>query len=87
MIKHLREQFIQGLGDKGITSEILRGVLAFEDFNDATRERVLLLAQRVQKKEALNSVKETKEFDTVRHSTQKHGIEVHRKQKLIENCK
>ena len=40
------KQFIYGLGDEGVISEILRVVSALEDINDATSEWVLLWPQR-----------------------------------------
>ena len=43
-------------------------------------------AQRAQR-EMLNSIKEAKEFDTVRCGTQKHDSEVHRKWKQVEHYK
>ena len=63
----------------------MTSVLILEDFANAMSERVLLWsekmeAQRVQK-EALNNTKEAKEFDSVRHSTQKHDNEAHKNRK------
>ena len=57
-----------------MTIEILREVSALEDTDDATSEMVLLWtqiveAQRMQNK-ALNNIKEAKEFDPVRCSSQ-----------------
>ena len=63
----LIEQFVHGLGDKGMISEILREVSALEDIDDTTSERVPLQSQRVEaqkvQKEELNSIKEAKKFD------------------------
>ena len=66
-------------------SWFLRDVSALEDTEDATSMRLLLLAQGVEaqkvQKEALDSLKEAKDFDSVRCSTHKHDNEAHRKQK------
>ena len=51
----------------------------------ATSERVLLWSQRVEAQrvheEAPNGIKESKEFDSVGFSTQKHDSEAYNKQK------
>ena len=74
--RELTKQFINRLDDEAMISEILRKLSALEDIDDATSEPVLLCAQRVHaqraQKEALNNIKEAKEFDSVKYSTQKH---------------
>ena len=40
--RRLAEQFIYGLSDEGMISEILREASGLEDINDATGEQVLL---------------------------------------------
>ena len=56
-------------------SEILREMSALEYINDATNERILLWAQRVEaqrvQKEALDNMEEAKDFDTIRWNKQK----------------
>ena len=53
--------------------EILREVSALEDIDNATSERVLLWAQRMQAQRVQkDSIKEAKEFDSVKCSTEKH---------------
>ena len=52
-------------------SKILREVSAFDGIDDTTGERVLAWVQRVDievQKEAINNIKEAKEFDTVRYN-------------------
>ena len=44
----LTDQFIHGLDDEGMTSEILRELSALEDINDTTNEWVILWVQRVE---------------------------------------
>ena len=70
----LIKQFIHGLGEEGMISEILREVSALEDSDDTTSKRVLLWTQKVEaqrtQKEDLDSMKEAKEYDYVRCSTQ-----------------
>ena len=44
----LTEQFIHGLDDEGIISEILREIAAVENVGDATSEQILLWAQRLE---------------------------------------
>ena len=87
----LTEQFIKGLDDEGITSEILNEVSTLENIEYATSERVLLWAQREEvqrvQKVALNNIKEAKEFDSVRPNTPKHDNETHNKLKEVDNCK
>ena len=69
-IIELMNQFICGLDDEGMTSEILWEVSALQDMDDATSKRVMSLAQRVEalrvQKEALNYIKEVKQFDSVK---------------------
>ena len=87
----LTEQFIYKIDDEDMVNEILRGVSALKDIDDGTRERVLLWAQRVEakrtQKEALNTIKEAKETDCVRHSretniTLKDPLKEENKQKI-----
>ena len=89
--EHKTGHFIHGLDDEGMISEILRKVSALEDINDATSERVLIWAlqveaQRVQK-EVLDSIKEAKDFDSIRHNMQKQNNKAHKKQRWVENCR
>ena len=57
----LREQFISGLNDSGIISEILNEVAALKDIEDHMTEHVLLWVQRVEaqraQKSALNKMR------------------------------
>ena len=78
----ITEQFIKGLGDTSMISEILREVSALENTDDTAS---MLWDQRVEiqrmQKEALDSIKKAKDFDSVRCSTQEHANVAHRKQK------
>ena len=81
----LTEQFIHGLDDEGRISGILKEVLTLQDTGDVTSERVPLWAQRVEvhreQKEAVNNIKEDRDFDSGRHIAQKHDSEAYNKQK------
>ena len=63
-------------------SEILREVSSLEDINDAISERIPLWAQRVEaqrvQKETLDSIKEAKDFDSIRHNMQRQDNETHK---------
>ena len=62
-----------GLDDEGMISEILKEVSVLEGINAGTRKKVLLWSPGVEaqgvQKEALDSIKEAKDFDPIRHST------------------
>ena len=81
----LTEQFIHGLDDGCMISEILREVLTLEDIDAFTSDRGLLWAQGVKvqmaQKETLNNIQEAKDFDAVRHSIPKHDKEAHKNRK------
>ena len=49
--RRLTKQFIQGLDNEGMISEILREVSALENIDDATSEWVLLWAKSVEARE------------------------------------
>ena len=67
--RELTEQFIHGLHGESMISENLRKVSLMEDINDVTSKRKLPWVQRVEaqrvQKEALDSIKEVKEFDSI----------------------
>ena len=90
-VRLLTDQFIHGLDNEVMISEILRKVSPLEDIDDIMSKRELLWTwrgevQRAQK-EALNNMKGAKEFDSVRHGAQTRDDEAHKKQKRVENCK
>ena len=68
---------MHGLDHKGMISEIPREVSVLQDINDTTSDRVLLWAQRVEaqraQKEALENIKETKNFDLIGQNTQRQN--------------
>ena len=61
---------IHWLDDKGIISDILREVLALQNIDDIPVNKLLLWAQRLEAqsaiKEALDNIKEAKDFDCIR---------------------
>ena len=82
----LTEHLTHWLDDESRISEISREVSALEDINDATNERVMIMVQRVEaqrvQKEALDSMKEAKEFDSIRFNMQRQDNESHKKQEV-----
>ena len=89
--RRLTEQFIHGLDDEGMISEILREVSALENINDTTSKWVPLWAQRVEaqraQKNALDNIKEAQDFNSFGQNTQRHDNVRCKKQKWVEHFK
>ena len=87
----LTEQFICGLNEDGMISEILNEVATLEDIKDATGECILLWAHRVEAlrahKSALSDIKELKYLDIVRWNMQKQDYATLRMHKMEDKCK
>ena len=84
------EKFIQTLYDKGMIREVLREVSALEKIDDTTSEWVLLWAQMLKaqraQKEALENIKEAKNFESIRWKIQKDDKVRQKKQKWVKSC-
>ena len=83
--RRLNKQFIHGLGNEGMISEIVREVSASESIDDATSEQGLLWVQRVKTKtalkEALDNIKVAKDFDPLDKNIQKDDNMRHKEHK------
>ena len=83
--RRLTEQFIHGLDNKGMISEMLRKVSVLEDIDDTTSEWILLLTQNIEakraQKEAFDNLKEAKDFESIGQNTQRYDNVRHEKQK------
>ena len=87
----LIEQFISGFNDNDMINEILKEVATLEDTEGTISECMMLWtlsveAQRAQKS-ILNYIKEAKEFDVIKHSSQKPEYAAARVQKKVNICK
>ena len=85
----LTQLFISGLNNDGMIDEILKEVAISEDTDDATRERVLLWAHKIEvqmaQKSALND-KKRQWFDIINYSSHKKKCAAPRLQKTHTNA-
>ena len=61
-------EYTNGLDDVVMIGKILRELTAIKDINEATRDQILIWAQRMEvqgvQKEVLDHIREDKEFDS-----------------------
>ena len=73
--RRLKEQFTNMLDNKNIIEEIIKELTALKDTSEVSSERVLMRAQYIEeqrgKKEVFDSIRDEKEFDSVRRDWHK----------------